>query len=66
MKSKMTDIAKLSDSEIVAKTEVLKKSLFQMKMSSVVSKMEKPHQKRDAKKELARLLTAKRQREMSL
>ena len=56
---KMEDVNKMDVKMIDAKVTELKKELFELRMQSAASGMEKPHVKNDIKKDIARLLTSK-------
>jgi len=56
---KMEDIKKLDEKMVDSKLTELRKELFEMKMQQVSSGIEKPHRKKELKKDIARLLTAR-------
>ena len=56
---KMEDINKLDVKVIDAKVSELRKELFEMRMQKASAGVEKPHRKKEIKKDIARLLTAK-------
>lgn len=58
-KLEMSDIQKLDQKGIEAKVAELRGELFQIRMQKSAAGIEKPHQIRVAKKNIARLLTAK-------
>ncbi len=58
-KLEMKDVEKLDANGIDAKVEELRKNLFDIRMQKAAAGIEKPHQIKLAKKNIARLLTAK-------
>jgi large subunit ribosomal protein L29 len=56
---KTSDISKLSVKEIDEKVASLKAELFNKKFNKFTTGSDKPHQVKEAKKDIARLLTAK-------
>lgn len=58
-KLEMKDVEKLDTVGIDAKVEELRKNLFDIRMQKAAAGIEKPHQIKLAKKNIARLLTAK-------
>lgn len=54
---KTSDISKLSEKEIIEKVASLKSELFNTKFKKFTTGGEKPHQVKDLKKDIARLLT---------
>jgi large subunit ribosomal protein L29 len=56
---KMEDIKKLDVKMIDAKVGELRKELFEMRMQKASAGIEKPHRKKEIKRDIARLLTAK-------
>ena len=59
---KTADIKKMDAKAIDAKVQALKTELFTMKMQHATSGMEKPHKVSELKKDIARLLTVKKQK----
>jgi large subunit ribosomal protein L29 len=56
------DIKKLDDKALERKVAELRLDVFQMKMQKTTSGIEKPHLIKEAKKNIARLLTVKTSR----
>ncbi len=56
---KIEDIKKLDSKMIDSKITELRKELFEMRMQKVSGGIEKPHRKKDLKKDIARLLTVR-------
>lgn len=56
---KMTDIKNMDEKVIVAKVSEFRRDLFNMRMQRAAAGVEKPHVIKLAKKNIARLLTAK-------
>jgi large subunit ribosomal protein L29 len=54
---KIDDLKAMDDKTIVAKVSALKTDIFRKKIQKGVSGMEKPHTVKDAKRDIARLLT---------
>ena len=54
---KMSDIKEWGKDQVEAKVADLRNQLFTQRMQKSVSGVEKPHQLRDMKKDIARLLT---------
>jgi len=55
---KMSEIKEWDKGQVEAKIADLRTQLFTQRMQKTVSGVEKPHQLRDMKKDIARLLTA--------
>ena len=55
----MKDVEKLDEKGIEAKVSELRGEIFQIRMQKSAAGIEKPHQIKIAKKNIARLLTAK-------
>ena len=62
MLMKMEEILKLDGKTIQAKVEAMKIELFTLKMQHATSGLEKPHKVKILKKNIARLLTVKKQK----
>ncbi len=54
------EVSGLSGKEIDAKVTEMRRAIFDMNMSKATSGVEKPHQLKIAKKNIAKLLTAKK------
>jgi large subunit ribosomal protein L29 len=61
---KQSEIKELSDAELVEKIEILRNELAKMKINHKVSPLENPMLIRKNRKDIARLLTEKRRREI--
>ena len=59
---KMAEILKLDAKTIQTKVEAMRTELFTLKMQHATSGMEKPHKVKELKKNIARLLTVKKQK----
>ncbi|MCB9094953.1 MAG: 50S ribosomal protein L29 [Halobacteriovoraceae bacterium] len=55
----MKDIKSLKEKDVVEKVEELKSQLFDMKIQKATSGVDKPHLKKEMKRNIARLLTHK-------
>lgn len=62
---KIKDIRGLSDAELKAELGRLRRSLFDLRSQSVTEKLEDPTLVTKAKRDIARLLTVMREREMA-
>ncbi|MBF0359659.1 MAG: 50S ribosomal protein L29 [Oligoflexia bacterium] len=63
-KMKYSDIMKLSDKEIGLKIENLNNEIFKLKIKMYTATLEKPHLLKTMKTDIARLMTAKRAKEL--
>jgi large subunit ribosomal protein L29 len=63
---KIGDIRKLSDAEISAEVDVVKKQLFQLRMEQATRRLEKTHQFKHNRHRLAQLLTVERERQLEI
>ena len=61
---KATEAHKMSDEELVVEAERLRRHLFDLKSQSVTEKLEDPTQLRKVRRDVARLLTERRVREL--
>lgn len=61
---KQSEIKELSNAELVEKIEILKQELTKMKINHGISPLENPMLIRKNRKDIARLLTEKRRREL--
>jgi len=59
---KISEARNLSDEEIVAQITALKKQLFQLRLQKATRQLEKPHQFKHARHQLAQLLTVEHER----
>ena len=55
---KMTEIKKLSESELNTKLADLKDELFKLRFQHAVKQLDNPHKINDVKKDIARVMTA--------
>ena len=62
---KASEIREWSDSEIDKRVRDLKEELFNLRFQSATGQLENPMRIRDVKKNLARLKTVKRERELA-
>ena len=62
---KIEDILNLSDEEIDLDVERLREQVFSLRAQAVTEKLQNPTQLTHAKRDIARLLTVKRQRELA-
>ena len=65
MKKKGTDIKSLTDVELQDKLQDVRSNLNKLRFNHTVSPIESPMQLRNQRKEVARILTEQRQREMA-
>jgi large subunit ribosomal protein L29 len=65
MKKKGTDIKSLTDVELQDKLQDVRGNLNKLRFNHTVSPIENPMQLRNQRKEVARILTEQRQREMA-
>ncbi len=61
---KQSEIKELSNAELVEKIEILQNELTKMKINHKISPIENPMLIRKNRKDIARLLTEKRRREL--
>ncbi|MFG0330779.1 MAG: 50S ribosomal protein L29 [Phycisphaerales bacterium] len=61
---KATEVHKLNDEEIAVEVNRLRRRMFELRTQSVTEKIEDTSQFMKTKKDIARLLTEKRQREI--
>jgi large subunit ribosomal protein L29 len=62
---KINDIRNLSDDELQIELDRLHRHLFDLRSQSVTEKLEDPTQISKARRDVARILTVKRQRELA-
>jgi large subunit ribosomal protein L29 len=62
---KISEIQEMTTKEIVEKIELEKETLVRMRMNHAVSPLDNPMKIKEAKKNIARLKTVYRQRELS-
>ncbi len=63
MKMKMSELENLTVEELKQKLSGLKKELFSLRESLYTTKLEKPHKIRQARKDIARVITVLKERE---
>ncbi len=61
---KINDIRKLSNEEIIKKIEEYKEELFNLRFSQATGNLEKPSRIKELRKEVARMKTVLREREL--
>ncbi|MEM6749377.1 MAG: 50S ribosomal protein L29 [Planctomycetota bacterium] len=62
---KPSEVHKLSDVELVEETRNLRTRLFELRGQAVTEKLENPRQLRNLRRDVARLLTEQRAREIA-
>ncbi len=62
---KMSEIKELTDQELLERVDDTQNMLTRMKMNHAVSPLENPNQIKNVRKDVARLLNEKRQRELN-
>jgi large subunit ribosomal protein L29 len=62
--TKAADARALSDDQIASRVLEIKKALFQLRFEQGTRRLEKPHQFKHLKHELAQLLTVERERQL--
>ena len=62
---KAQEVHKLSDEEVHIELERLRRHLFDLRAQAVTEKLEDPGQLRNARRDIARLLTEQHQRELA-
>lgn len=65
MPIKKEELHKMSDPEIVEETQRLRDRLYELRQQSVTEKLENNREPGNIKKDIARLLTEKRSRELA-
>ena len=65
MRMKIDEIRQLSDEELDSELERVRRHMFDLHSQAVTEKLEDPTQITKAKRDIARLLTVARQRELS-
>ena len=60
---KTSELRNLSKQELAEKITVLKKSLFEMRSQKVTGRIEKPSKIKEARRDVARVLTVMREKE---
>ena len=61
---KKDELHKMKDEELVVEAKNLRNKLFELRSASVTEKLENPRQLGNLRKDIARLLTEKRSREL--
>ncbi|QQE11441.1 50S ribosomal protein L29 [Planctomycetota bacterium] len=61
---KKSEVHKMSDAEMTEEVARLRKQLFDLKCQSVTEKIENPRQLGNIKRDIARILTEQRQRQL--
>lgn len=62
---KASEVKKLSDEQLSAEVKTARRQIFNMKSQAVTEKLENPGQKSVLRRDVARLLTEKRQRDIA-
>lgn len=62
---KAEELAGLSDEELAGKLAELETELFNLRFQKTVGQLEKPHRIREIRKDIARIKTIQRQRELA-
>ena len=62
---KVGEIRQLSDEELQAELERLQRHLFDLRAQAVTEKLEDPSMLRKTKRDIARIMTVQRERELS-
>jgi large subunit ribosomal protein L29 len=62
---KASEIKKLSDEQLAAEVKTTRRQIFNMRSQAVTEKLENPGQKSVLRRDVARLLTEKRQRDIA-
>ena len=65
MRMKIDEIRQLSDEELDSELERVRRHMFDLHSQAVTEKLEDPTQTTKAKRDIARLLTVARQRELA-
>ena len=63
---KISEIRQLTDEELRTELERLRRHLFDLRSQAVTEKLEDPSMLTKAKRDIARILTARRQREQAV
>ncbi|QDU33368.1 50S ribosomal protein L29 [Poriferisphaera corsica] len=61
---KKSEVHKMSDAEMTEEVARLRKQLFELKCQAVTEKIENPRQLGNIKRDIARILTEQRQRQL--
>ena len=64
MTMKKSEVHKMSDAEMTEEVARLRKQLFDLKCQAVTEKLENPRQLGNIKRDIARILTEQRQRQL--
>jgi len=62
---KNEDVKKMKDQELAQEADRLRRHLFDLKSQAVTEKLEDPNQLKAARRDIARLLTEQRRRELA-
>jgi len=62
---KKTEVHKLSDEELVEETERLRRELYGLRCQALTEKLENPREIRNLRRDIARVLTERRTRELA-
>ncbi len=61
---KITEVRELSDAELIAELGRLRRHLFDLRAQAVTEKLEDPSMLQKAKRDIARILTVRRERQI--
>ncbi len=62
---KITEIKELTDKELVERLQIEKENLVRLKLNHAVSPLDNPNKLRESKRNVAKLLTVLRERELN-
>ena len=62
---KISEVRNLSDQELNEKIVAVKRQLFELRMQKATRQLDKPHQFKHAKHQLAQLMTVERERQLA-
>lgn len=62
---KIDEVKNLSDQELSEKIVAVKRQLFELRMQKATRQLDKPHQFKHARHQLAQLMTVERQRQLA-
>jgi len=61
---KASEVHKMKDEELAEQTDRLRKQLFELRSQAVTEQLENPRQLRNLRRDIARLLTEQRERQL--
>ena len=62
---KARQVRDMSDEELARESRELRRALFNLRLQQAIGQLEKPHKLRETRRDLARVLTVTRQRELA-